>query len=189
MTVTSETTGGKRWLIWRFTLCFTWTGGVSLKTHTQNTHHSSGGNKFLAGNNRQRQRASALVTRCRVCLFFLSWAGFLRVFAALPGATLINANHKQIRLALTHHLSSSMLTTQVPSTEPPHIGDVPYGNLSWDLPVDACMCECFFFFFLQTVKMRRVTPGRGDRWNLNVQRKEKLTKGGLEPQMADKAYV
>lgn len=48
-------------------------------------------------------------------------------------------------------------------------------------------CVSAFFFFLQTVKMRRVTPGRGDRWNLNAQCKEKLTKGGLELQMADKA--
>lgn len=60
-----------------------------------------------------------------------------------------------------------MLTTQVPSTEPPHIGDVPYGNLSRDLLVDAFMCERFFFFFfpffffLRTVKTRRVTAGRG----------------------------
>lgn len=33
-------------------------------------------------------------------------------FTALLGLTLINANHKQISLALTHHLFSSSLTTQ-----------------------------------------------------------------------------
>lgn len=35
------------------------------------------------------------------------------MFSALLGTTLINANHKQISLALTHHLSSSSLTTRV----------------------------------------------------------------------------
>lgn len=54
------------------------------------------------------------------------------------------------------------------------------------------MCECLFFlFFLFFANGKDVQccAGMRDRWNLNVQCKEKLTKGGLEPQMADKAYL
>lgn len=42
------------------------------------------------------------------------------VFTALMGPTLINANHKQISLALMHHLSPSLLTTWVSSPSHAH---------------------------------------------------------------------
>lgn len=48
-------------------------------------------------------------------------------FLALRGVILINANHKQISSALTHHLSYSTHDT---GFLPQHIRDIPHGNLS-----------------------------------------------------------
>lgn len=69
--------------------------------------------EFLGGNNRDSE--TAFVTHSVV----ISWVSPC-VFTTLLGPTLINANHKQISLALTHHLSPSSLTTQVSSPSHAH---------------------------------------------------------------------
>lgn len=83
---------------------------MSLKWKKHIYSNNQAYNKFLRGNNRQRHWDSSRNTRCS---FIMSES--LCVFTALLGVTLINANHKQISLALTHHLSPFTLTTQVSS--------------------------------------------------------------------------
>lgn len=73
------------------------------------------------------------------------------MLTALLGLTLINANHKQISLALTHHLSPSSLTTQLSSSETSHVETVHKTPLRYTV----CECKLDATWYTQVVHQNR----------------------------------